>query len=60
VVLASVDPVGSKRFWELTGIGRYLYRRRELRANPAAHDLDLQDRFLAEAARLTGITLPTG
>jgi hypothetical protein len=52
--------VGSKRFWELTGIGRYLYRRRELRANPAAYDLDLQDRFLAEAARLTGITLPTG
>ncbi len=42
-----------------TATGRYLNRRRELRANPAAYDLDLQDRFLAEAARLTGITLPT-
>jgi NAD(P)-dependent dehydrogenase (short-subunit alcohol dehydrogenase family) len=42
-----------------TRTGRYLNRRRELRANPAAYDLDLQERFLAEAARLTGITLPT-
>ena len=42
-----------------TGSGRYLHRRRELRANPAAYDLDLQDRFLAEAAQLTGITFPT-
>jgi NAD(P)-dependent dehydrogenase (short-subunit alcohol dehydrogenase family) len=38
--------------------GRYLYRRRERRANPAAYDLDLQDRFLAEAERLTGVSFP--
>jgi NAD(P)-dependent dehydrogenase (short-subunit alcohol dehydrogenase family) len=35
--------------------GRYLKRREELRANPAAYDLALQDRFLAEAGRLTGV-----
>jgi NAD(P)-dependent dehydrogenase (short-subunit alcohol dehydrogenase family) len=42
-----------------TVTGRYLNRRRDLRANPAAYDLGLQDRFLAEAARLTGVTFPT-
>ena len=40
--------------------GRYLNRRRVLQANPAADDLALQDRFLAEAARLTGVTLTIG
>jgi NAD(P)-dependent dehydrogenase (short-subunit alcohol dehydrogenase family) len=42
-----------------TVTGRYLYRRRERRANPAAYDLDLQDRFLATAERLTGVAFPT-
>ena len=42
-----------------TVTGRYLNRRRDLRANPAAYDLRLQDQFLAEAERLTGVTLPT-
>jgi len=38
--------------------GRYLKRRRELRANPAAYDVDLQERFLDVAAGLTGVRLP--
>jgi NAD(P)-dependent dehydrogenase (short-subunit alcohol dehydrogenase family) len=43
---------------DATASGRYLKRRRELRANPAAYDTDLQERLLAVCARLTGATLP--
>lgn len=53
VWLATSDEPGA------TATGRYLNRRRERRANPAAYDLELQDRFLEEAGRLTGITFPT-
>ena len=42
-----------------TVTGRYLYRRSERTANPAAYDLDLKDRFLAAAERLTGVAFPT-
>ena len=42
-----------------TVTGRYLHRRSERTANPAAYDLDLQDRFLATAERLTGVAFPT-
>jgi NAD(P)-dependent dehydrogenase (short-subunit alcohol dehydrogenase family) len=38
--------------------GRYLKRRRELRANPAASDVSIQDGLLAACARLSGVTLP--
>jgi NAD(P)-dependent dehydrogenase (short-subunit alcohol dehydrogenase family) len=41
-----------------TASGRYLKRRRNLRANPAAYDVDLQDRLLAACAALTGQPLP--
>lgn len=40
--------------------GRYLNRRRELPANPAAHDVDVQEQLLEVAARLTGVQLPPG
>jgi len=40
-----------------TVTGRYLRRRQVLEAHPAASDVDLQDRFLATAARLTGVEL---
>jgi hypothetical protein len=38
--------------------GRYFKRRRQLRANPAAYDEDLQRALLARCADLTGVTLP--
>ena len=38
--------------------GRYLHRRRLREPNPAATDVDLQERFLARAAELTGVALP--
>ncbi|GAA1431601.1 SDR family NAD(P)-dependent oxidoreductase [Microlunatus lacustris] len=38
--------------------GRYLNRRRVREPHPAATDVDLQERFLAAAARLTGVALP--
>lgn len=41
-----------------TGTGRYLKRRVELRANPAAYDTAVQDGLLAACARLTGTELP--
>ena len=39
--------------------GRYLRRRQDQQANPAAHDVDLQEQFLDTAARLTGVHLPS-
>jgi NAD(P)-dependent dehydrogenase (short-subunit alcohol dehydrogenase family) len=38
--------------------GRYFKRRRELRANPAAYDVELQNGLLAACADLTGVTFP--
>jgi NAD(P)-dependent dehydrogenase (short-subunit alcohol dehydrogenase family) len=38
--------------------GRYLKRRVDLRANPAAYDIELQEALLATCAELTGHTLP--
>lgn len=38
--------------------GRYFNRRRELAANPAAHEVDVQEQLLEIAARLTGAQLP--
>ena len=38
--------------------GRYLYRREQRRANPAAYEVGLQDGLLAACAKLTGVTLP--
>ena len=43
-----------------TVTGRYLNRRRDLRANPAAYDVDLQERLLETLAGLTGVKLPRG
>ena len=40
--------------------GRYLKRRQDLRANPAAYDVDLQEQFLATAEQLTGVRLGDG
>jgi NAD(P)-dependent dehydrogenase (short-subunit alcohol dehydrogenase family) len=37
--------------------GRYFKRRRELRANPVAQDVSLQEGLLARCAALTGVTL---
>lgn len=42
-----------------TGTGRYFSRRRERRANSAAYDVDVQERFLDQAAVLTGAQLPS-
>lgn len=42
-----------------TVTGRYLNRRRELPANPAASDVDVQEQLLQLAAQLTGVQLPT-
>lgn len=42
---------------EATASGRYLKRRQVLTPNPAAGKVDLQEAFLAECARLTGVTL---
>jgi NAD(P)-dependent dehydrogenase (short-subunit alcohol dehydrogenase family) len=41
-----------------TGTGRYLKRRRELRANPLAYREDLQEQLLAICADLSGAKLP--
>lgn len=38
--------------------GRYLKRRQNLRANPVAYDVDVQDRLLAACAELTGQRFP--
>jgi NAD(P)-dependent dehydrogenase (short-subunit alcohol dehydrogenase family) len=38
--------------------GRYFYHQRQRSANPAAHDAKLQDRLMAECARVSGIVLP--
>jgi NAD(P)-dependent dehydrogenase (short-subunit alcohol dehydrogenase family) len=38
--------------------GRYLKRRRDLRANPAAYDTGLQERLIAACAAITGVALP--
>lgn len=43
---------------DATATGRYLKRRRSLQANPAAYDLELQDRLLEACATLTGHALP--
>ena len=43
-----------------TVTGRYFIRRRELRANPAAYDIDVQEGFLQAAAQLTEVRLPHG
>jgi NAD(P)-dependent dehydrogenase (short-subunit alcohol dehydrogenase family) len=39
--------------------GRYLKRRKDLRANPAAYDVALQDRLLSACAEMTGVALPS-
>jgi len=41
-----------------TATGRYLKRRHVLEPHPAARDGAVQDRLLAECARLTGVDLP--
>jgi NAD(P)-dependent dehydrogenase (short-subunit alcohol dehydrogenase family) len=38
--------------------GRYLYRREELRANPSAYDVAVQERLLESCASLSGVELP--
>ncbi len=38
--------------------GQYFYHLRPRAANPAAHDAALQDRLLAECARLSGVAFP--
>ena len=43
-----------------TVTGRYLKRRQELRAHPAAYEVDLQEQFLATAEQLTGVRLGDG
>ena len=43
---------------EATATGRYLKRRRVLTPHPAARDEAVQERLLAECARLTGVELP--
>ncbi len=40
--------------------GHYLHRRQVREPNPAAREVDLQEQFLAAAARLTGVTFPAG
>lgn len=42
-----------------TVTGRYFNRRRELPANPAANEVDVQEQLLQVAAQLTGVQLPT-
>jgi len=39
--------------------GRYFYHLRTRPADPAVQDAQLQDRLIAECARLSGIALPT-
>jgi NAD(P)-dependent dehydrogenase (short-subunit alcohol dehydrogenase family) len=43
-----------------TVTGRYFKRRRELRANPRAYDIEVQEGFLQASAQLTGVRLPDG
>ncbi|MDI1465932.1 SDR family NAD(P)-dependent oxidoreductase [Catellatospora sp. KI3] len=43
---------------EIGFTGRYLKRRQDLKANPAAYDESVQDRLLALCAELTGQELP--
>jgi hypothetical protein len=43
---------------EATVSGCYFHRRRQLRANPAAYDDDLQAALLARCAGLSGVSLP--
>ncbi|UVS79281.1 SDR family NAD(P)-dependent oxidoreductase [Actinokineospora sp. UTMC 2448] len=43
---------------DATATGRYYKRRRELRANPAAYDIAVQERLLSLCADLTGVALP--
>ena len=43
---------------EDTVTGAYFKRRRQLRANPAAYDEDLQEELLAACAKLSGVDLP--
>lgn len=38
--------------------GRYLKRRTDLRANPAAYDIALQERLLAACEAMSGVSLP--
>ncbi len=52
VWLATADPA------EVGFSGRYLKRRQDLRANPAAYDVSVQDRLLAACAQLTGEKFP--
>jgi NAD(P)-dependent dehydrogenase (short-subunit alcohol dehydrogenase family) len=59
-------PEGAEtQVWLATGVepgaqvtGRYLKRRRDLRANPAAYDVGLQDRLLDLCAGYAGVALP--
>lgn len=39
---------------EIPGTGGYYYHQEPSRTNPAVHDTDLQDAFLARCAELTG------
>ncbi len=41
-----------------TVTGRYFKRRQDLRANPAAYDVEVQEAFLEAAAKLTGVEFP--
>ncbi|MGX7828550.1 SDR family NAD(P)-dependent oxidoreductase [Actinokineospora sp. 24-640] len=41
-----------------TVTGRYFKHRRELRANPAAYDVEVQEALLTACADLTGVALP--
>jgi NAD(P)-dependent dehydrogenase (short-subunit alcohol dehydrogenase family) len=57
-------PEGAEtQVWLATGdgdalvTGRYFKRRRDLRPNPAAHDVSYQDGLLAACAALSGVTL---
>jgi NAD(P)-dependent dehydrogenase (short-subunit alcohol dehydrogenase family) len=52
VWLATSDDPGA------TVTGRYVKRRQDLRANPAAYDVELQERFLETLSGMTGVTLP--
>lgn len=43
-----------------TVTGRYLNRRRDLRANPAAYEVEVQERLLQTAEQLTGVQVAAG
>ena len=40
--------------------GRFFYHQKEIRSNPEADDVQLQERFLTLCKELTGISFPTG